>query len=252
MFGRNASAIEPEMGFADIHTHILPGVDDGARNMQEAMALLRLAYENGTKTIFLTPHYRGQYRKNSPELLRENFSALCQMAQQEFPKLKLYLGSEVHFEQDAPDGLLAGQILSMNGNRYCLLEFRGGALRSRIITGVSMILNSGYIPIIAHVERYDAFLQDKTLVDEVLRMGARIQLNAGSVLGTHGWAVSAFCRRLLKTQKVHFIATDSHDAEKRPPLLRVCFQKVSQKYGREYALALFSENACLVAGDHEI
>ncbi len=253
MFGKNtADGMEPEQGFSDLHTHILPSVDDGAQDMPEAMALLRLAYENGTRAMFLTPHYRGQYKHNGPAWLRELFLMFSQMAQQEFPDLKLYLGNEIYFEQEAPERLLAGQILPLNGSRYCLLEFRSASPRSQIITGVLAILNSGYIPIIAHAERYDIFLQDKTLIEEVLDMGALVQLNADSVMNAHGRAVSAFCKRLLKEQKVHFIATDAHDATKRPPLLRQCFQMVAKKYGREYAAALFSENARLVADNEEI
>ena len=84
MIGRsNRDLIGPAAGFADIHTHILPGVDDGAQDMSQALALLRMAYEDGTRSIFLTPHYRGQYKQNSPAWLREVFSIFCQMAQQE-------------------------------------------------------------------------------------------------------------------------------------------------------------------------
>lgn len=253
MIGRsNRDIINPAEGFADIHTHILPGVDDGAQDMPQALALLRMAYEDGTRSVFLTPHYRGQYKQNSPAWLREVFSMFCQMAQQELPDIKLYLGNEVYFEQEAPARLAAGQILPMNNSRYCLLEFHAGALRSQIITGVSEMLCGGFTPIIAHAERYSIFVQDRTLVDEVLDMGALIQLNADSVMNGHGRAVSMFCQRLLKERKAHFIATDAHDASKRPPLLQECFRKVCKKYGQEYAAGLFYENARAVAENKEI
>lgn len=253
MIGRSTTDRKgPPEGFADIHTHILPGVDDGAQDMSQALALVRMAYENGTRSIFLTPHYRGHYKQNSPALLREVFSIFCQMTQQEMPDMKLYLGNEIFYEQEAPEHLADHQILSMNDSRYCLLEFYTGALRSQVITGVSQMLCCGFTPIIAHAERYDIFLQDKSLADEVLDMGALIQLNADSVLNGHGRAVSAFCKRLLKEHKAHFIATDAHDIVKRPPLLRQCFRKVCQKYGQEYATELFYKNARAVAGNNEI
>ena len=253
LFGKYAVTYDqPKCGFADIHTHILPGIDDGAKDMAEAMALLRLAYNNGTKVVFLTSHYREQYKKCTQEDLQHTFFMLSQAAQQEMPDLELYLGSEIRYKQEAPEELQAGRILSMNNSRYCLLEFYPMSVRSQIFTAVSSVRNLGYFPIIAHVERNLCFLRDKTLADDVLRMGALLQLNADSVMNAHGRKVSGFCRQLLKDGKVHFIATDAHDCIKRMPILRECFQWVSRKYGRAYALALFCENARAIIEDREL
>ena len=230
-------------GFVDLHTHVLPGVDDGAKNTDEAMELVRMAFQNGTRTMFLTPHYRGVFKKNKPDHLREVFSLFCRQAEQAFPGMKLCLGNEVYFETEAPGKLLAGEILSLCDSQYALLEFRSASLRSQIITGVSETIRHGFTPIIAHIERYDIFCKDPTLVDEVLDMGALLQLNADSVLGSNGFGVKRFCHKVLKEQKIHFIASDAHDALKRPPLLRECFLKVHKKYGGEYAHSLFYDNA---------
>lgn len=230
-------------GFTDLHTHILPGVDDGAADERKALELVRLAWENGTRTLFLTPHYRGSYRKNTPRILREAFETFDRAVRQELPDMRLYLGSEVHYESEAPEKLTQGGILSLNDSEYVLLEFRETALRSRILTGVGEMLRFGYTPIIAHAERCDAFLSDASLVDEVLDMGALIQLNADSVMGANGFRVRHFCHHLLKEKKAHFIASDAHDAKRRPPLLRECYLKVRKKYGEEYAAELFFENA---------
>ena len=83
-------------GFTDIHTHLLPGVDDGAQDMSQALRLIRMARENGTRTILLTPHYRGKYKKNTPAMLKESFAWLCDMLKEELPDMQLYcfLGSE--------------------------------------------------------------------------------------------------------------------------------------------------------------
>lgn len=230
-------------GFIDIHTHILPGTDDGAGDMSQAMDMVRLAYENGTRAIFLTPHYRGHRQKTDPRLLKERFDALLELVGRELPEMRLYLGSEICYEQAAPEALAAKRALSMNGSRYCLLEFLLGSLRSQVLAGVSETVRYGFIPIIAHGERYAAFRKDWSLTDEVLEMGALIQLNASSILGDHGWGTVRFCKRLLKAQKVHFIASDAHDTFHRPPLLRACWWKVYHWCGREYALRLFHDNA---------
>lgn len=230
-------------GFTDIHTHLLPGADDGSPSVSESIRLLAMAWENGTRTVFLTPHYRGKYKENTPTWLRENFSLLREMSEDRFPGMRLYLGQEISYENDAPEAMSAREILSMNDSQYALLEFRTNSLRSQIITGVSETTRCGFVPIIAHVERYDIFRTEQDLVDEVLNMGALIQLNADSVMGANGFGIKKFCHSLLKQQKAHFIASDAHDRKHRPPLLRECFLKVHKKYGQEYAAALFYENA---------
>lgn len=230
-------------GFTDIHTHILPGVDDGAKDMSEARRLLRMAWENGTRTIFLTPHYRGKYKQHTPAQLKENFSWLRELLQEEFPDMHLYLGAEISYEADAPEAMLAGEILTLNDSRYVLLEFQTTALRSQILSGVSETIRCGFIPIIAHIERYNIMRTSPALPEELREMGALLQINADSIMGRNGFGIKSLCHKLLKARLVQFIASDAHDAKRRPPLLRKCFLHVHKKYGPEYAVALFCDNA---------
>lgn len=230
-------------GFTDIHTHILPGVDDGAQEMAEALGLVKLAWENGTRTLILTPHYRGIYKKNTPEQLRQRFELFCGTVSRQFPGMRLYLGHEIYYQVAVPERLAQGIVLPMCDSQYALLEFSGNSRRSQVVTGVSETTRNGFVPIIAHAERYEVFRKDRTLVNEVLEMGALIQLNADSVMGVHGFGVKRFCHELLKKEQAHFIASDAHDAKNRPPLLRKCFLYVHKKYGAEYAARVFYHNA---------
>jgi len=230
-------------GFTDIHTHLLPGADDGAQSMSQTLRLLRMAWGNGTRTVFLTPHYRGKYKRNTPDVLKENFAWLQEMVAAELPGMQLYLGQEIAYENDAPEAMHQGRVLLMNDSQYVLLEFRTNSLRSQMITGVSETIRCGFVPIVAHVERYDIARKELDLVDELLDMGALLQLNADSILGTNGFGIKHFCYKLLREQKVHFVASDAHDTTHRPPLLRECFLKTHKKYGAEYAAALFYDNA---------
>ena len=230
-------------GFTDIHTHILPGVDDGAQDMCEALRLLRLAWANGTRTVILTPHYRGKYKENTLNQLRAEYEMLQEMAKDALPGMQLYLGHEVAYEVDAPEAILAGNVLSLTDSRYVLLEFQPNVSRKQIVNGVLEIFQRGFIPIVAHVERYDVSRLDRTLVNELLEVGALLQLNADSIMGVHGYRVKWFCNRLLRSGVVHFVASDAHDARHRPPLLRKAFLRVHKKYGQKYAAALFYDNA---------
>lgn len=239
-------------GFTDIHTHILPDVDDGAQDIGQAMRLLRLAWKNGTRTVILTPHYRGKYKENTPNQLKTEFEMLQELAKDEFPGLQLYLGHEVAFEVDAPQAVNAGKVMSLNHSRYMLLEFKTNVLRTQIINGVMETFQCGFVPIVAHVERYDISRTDDTLIEELLEMGALLQLNADSVMGVNGGKVKRFCHKLLKSGAVHFVASDAHDHKFRPPLLRKAFMKIYKKYGQEYAAALFYDNAQAVIENRPI
>lgn len=225
----------------DIHTHILPGVDDGARDMQEAVDLCRLAWNNGTRTIILTPHYRGVY-KPSPTILQAAYAQFCQTVQKELPKMSFRLGCEIRYLTDMAQKVDSGTLLSMADSRYMLLEFASTAFRSQILSGVIECLSAGKVPIIAHAERYNAFRQDSVLADEVLELGAYIQLNADSVMGRHGFGIKRFCHKLLKAEKVQFIASDAHDLQKRPPVLLPCYKRICKKYGEAYAKDIFWKN----------
>lgn len=239
-------------GFTDLHTHVLPAVDDGAQSLQQSMQMIRLAWANGTRTIFLTPHYRGAYRKNTPEHLQKVFSELCKVVAVEFPEMRLFLGSEIYYGSDVPEKLEVGQILSLNHSRYALIEFQSNTLYSRIVMAVSEVIGAGFIPVVAHIERYAVSRTQPELVDELIQMGALIQMNADSILGKHGFGVKQYCHRLLKNGKVHFIGSDAHNTDTRPPLLRECFWHVYKKYGPQYAARVFYENAQAIVENREI
>lgn len=230
-------------GYVDLHTHILPGVDDGAQDLAEALKLLRMAWEDGTTEVVLTPHYRGRYRANTPKQLRDVFDVLCAEAATHLPGMKLYLGNEAGIERDLGEKVAEGRVLSLNGSNYVLLEFDYGCSRIQIMDGVMGVISSGYTPVIAHAERYDIFKKNKKLAEEVLEVGGLIQLNAESVLGKCGFAEKCCCHRLLKRGQAQFIASDGHDAVQRRPLLGEAFRHVSKRYGEDYAWALFRDNA---------
>lgn len=229
-------------GFVDIHTHILPGVDDGAQDLSQSLALLKSAYSQGTGALILTPHYRGRYQKNVSSRLNRVFRELLEAAQKECPGLQLYLGCEVGYELDVSEKIASGKVLTLNGTQYVLLEFQKGTFHTRILDGVLEVLNFGYIPIIAHAERYDAFREHPQLAEEVTRLGALLQLNADSILGKCGFRISRYCHKLLKKRLAHFVATDAHELKSRKPDLKLCYEKLQKKYGKEYADALFIHN----------
>ena len=229
--------------FSDIHTHILPGVDDGAKSISDSMSIIDMAYNDGTRLIVCTPHYRGPYKKNTPEHLKSVFEDLKKISSHKYPDLKLYLGNEVYCEPDVSQKVYEGRALTINDTYYCLLEFRTGTPVNYILNGVSEMIRYGFTPIVAHVERYEAFRNNFDLIYDVIEMGAYIQINADSVMGINGHKVKSYCKKILKENLVSFVASDTHNVDKRPPCLSDCYKKVSKKFGTEYADKIFYSNA---------
>ena len=237
--------------FVDLHTHILPGVDDGAKDMDTAIEMLRMAWDNGTGTVVLTPHYRGRYKKTTPREMRAVFEELSNRAAKEVPDMKLILGHEAGNEHELWDKLLCERVLTLGGTRYVLLEFEEHCYRSNVLSSVLSLVNSGFLPVIAHVERYEIFRKTPSLAAEVVSMGAMLQVNAGSILGKHGLGVSLYCRKLLRKGLVSFVASDAHDPKDRTPALRACYDRVRTLRGEAVAQAVFAENAQRILSETE-
>jgi len=249
MFKKNKK--EPEYVF-DVHCHVLFGLDDGAKSAGQAFCMLKTAYEEGIRGMILTPHYNMSHLSYTREEVEENLGILCGMIKEENLKMKLFLGNEVMYSAGVEEHLTDGKIMTMAGSRYVLVEFPISVSASYIENGVTGIFQSGYIPIVAHVERYEACLQDKDLIWELKDRGALIQVNASGVLGKHGKYEKKFCKELLKYGLVDFIATDAHRDNVRAPHIRECVSYVTGKYGYDYAYTIFCVNPQKVLKDEEI
>lgn len=237
----------------DIHTHILPGVDDGAADLEQSVKLICQAWQQGTTAMVVTPHYRGRHRDNLAGKLEPIFHQLCSEVSKKCPDMELFLGCEVGYELDVSEKIADGSVLTLNGTHYVLLEFRDNVYRSRIISGTLEVLNFGYIPIIAHVERYEAFRKNRGLARELIQLGALLQINADSVTGRRGFGIKHYCHKLLRSHCVHFVATDAHDEKHRTPDLKTCYQKIQKRYGADYAAVLFYQNArTMLSGGEDI
>lgn len=165
------------MIYCDIHTHILPGVDDGARNMEESMEMLNTAYQDGARRIFLTPHYipgRNDYKK---ENLIELAGDLRKKAEKEFPELELYLGNELFYVPGAARNLRNFDFCFMADSRYALVEFATNSTYEDIYRGIREFSEARIFPIIAHYERYSCLYKNENYLKELRRLDAYFQMN---------------------------------------------------------------------------
>lgn len=229
----------PDLEFTDLHTHILPDTDDGPEDLAQALDMLQLAWDSGTRRIFLTPHHRGPWQY-TPDELRQRVRELQEAAKDRFPGLELYLGCEITYFHESPELLREKKLLTMADSPYVLVEFSPAVSRTALVAGLESLLEAGFYPILAHSERYG--IMKPELARELNRKGVLLQLNADSVLGAQGFRVKWLCKKLLNQLLVFCIASDAHDSAHRPPTLRKAFLAVAKKYGPDYARAMFDQN----------
>lgn len=156
--------------YIDMHCHILPGVDDGAKDLAETKKMLEIAYAEGIRCIIATPHHHPHRGKAPAEKLREKAKLVREAAHEIDERFRVYLGTEVYFGQDVADKLKEGKILSMNRREYVLVEFPPSQTYSYIRQGIQQLQFAGYEVILAHVERYHCIAEDVELAEELYDM----------------------------------------------------------------------------------
>jgi protein-tyrosine phosphatase len=231
----------------DIHCHLLFGVDDGAQTIEESIAMLCAAREQGVEAIILTPHFRHGMFSYPKEIILENYEKLKAYAKE--IGIGLALGTEYHVDFGMVEAFLSGRCRTLAGSRYILCEYSGDCEYSYLYSTAQELVMRGLIPVIAHAERCESITADIESARRLRELGAWIQLNADAVLGHEGMAAKKFCRRMLKAGYADVIASDSHDLKRRPCRLGKCRQEVVKKYGEEYAGRLFYGNPMEIIED---
>lgn len=237
----------------DLHCHILPGVDDGARTLEEAVALCRLAMTDGCTAMIATPHQRrGEWWNDDREHLRE----LARRLQEAVGDgLAVRLGGEVHVDQDLlteVERLPEGGILPLAGSRYLLIELDAHTTPAAAIHLIHEIAVAGWRPILAHPEFIHWLAPDLELLQRLVGLGATSQVTAMSLTGDFGRRPQQDAWRMLDAGLVHFVASDSHDARRRPPGLRRAHQMIASRYGEETARRLTTDNPRAVLEDRPL
>lgn len=237
------------MKLCNIHTHALWGLDDGAKSIEETLDMLGAMYASGVDTVCLTPHFDpvGGFDTDIGDV-SSRFSELRTAVGQKLPDLHLSLGEEVFFHVDIVKNLTSGVCLSLNGSRSVLLEFGPRESLSEIVSGVEKLLTSGFIPIIAHTERYLALVKNRRELLRLKDAGAMVQLNASSVCGKNGFAVRRVTDRLIRMGIADAVADDSHNMTDRAPDLADAERYVRRKFGDAACARLFCDGPREILG----
>jgi protein-tyrosine phosphatase len=200
----------------DLHCHVLPGIDDGPRTIEESVALARAAHANGIRTIVATPHASVRY-PNRPGAIHELVAQLNERLQSESIDIEIRAGAEVamtHVPEIDPAELAQ---MTLGGGPWLLLEPPFSPVVAGLDRLVATVQSEGYRIVLAHPERCPAFHRDLGLLQTLVSNGALTSITAGSLVGRFGKEVKRFALRLLNDELVHNVASDAHDPLQRPP-----------------------------------
>lgn len=232
----------------DIHIHILPGVDDGAMDEKEAEDMLSLAATQKIKTLIATPHYYPGDKTYDKEKVEMAYQWLKEKADEK--KIDLYLGGENYYHSSLVEDLENGRAKSLADSNYVLIEFHPGCTYHKLSEAVRSLVEGGYHPVLAHIERYKVLEGDKENRDELKKMGARFQINAGSVLGGFFDERAKECIRMVKNGEIDYIASDAHNTNSRTIKIEDAVRQLQKKKVPEKILKkIFIENPEKILSD---
>lgn len=239
--------------YTDIHIHIMPGVDDGAKDLECSMNMFRIAQKEGISKMILTPHQKPDRRCVSVKGIQNRIEMLREELRQKHIGIEVYPGSELLYYSELSEQLEAGNVCSLAGSHYVLTEFLPNESWEYIRDGLYDLSSSGYWPVIAHAERCAALVKNPDRLEELIEMGCYVQMNAGSLTGDFGFGLKHASRKMVKEGLVHFIGTDAHsDKGKRIPKIKRCAEWLNKKIGKTAADRMLFESAEAIFANQEI
>lgn len=219
----------------DLHSHILPGVDDGAADLATALAMARMAVDDGIEVMACTPHFLPGHYDNTAEDIRLQVAALNQRLIEEDINLALVVGADAHICPNFLDCLQSDQILRLHDSRYVLFEPSHVVFPPQLEEQLSQIMEAGYVPILTHPERLKWIESNYDVFERLVKADVWMQITAGSLTGKFGKRPHYWAQKMLAEGLVHILASDAHNTKSRPPVLSEAFAVATQELGLEEA-----------------
>jgi protein-tyrosine phosphatase len=249
---KEAKGPAPSEGLLDLHCHILPGVDDGAVDLVEALEMAGDARAQGCSALVATSHLWENLFDTSPELLREEHAHLTGELRSRGIPLEVFFGAENFFGEMEPEEFAEKALPLGPGGRWVLFDFPMRSLPAKMIEVIGALRTRGHRALIAHPERNIELQRDPGPFAEWIAEGALLQVNAGSLLGHMGSAARKSAEFLLERGAAHVLASDAHDRRRRPFCLKDACAAASQIVGEEEALRMVQERPWKIARGEEV
>lgn len=236
----------------DIHCHILPFMDDGAADVDAALAMAQDAHNDGISVVVATPHHANGVYMNPAQEIEAAVKALNAKLQEAGHPLQVLPGQEIRLYSDLLDDLERGQLLTLAGSRYILLEMPSSRVPRNMEETCHELIIQGYVPVIAHPERNAEIAAAPSRLEKLTQLGALGQLTAQSVAGVFGSKLQKLSLELCRRQTIHVIASDAHDQRHRPFGLSEAYAVVKRELGNETFDFFLHNSSSIVANDEVI
>ncbi|MGX1262637.1 protein-tyrosine phosphatase [Rossellomorea marisflavi] len=236
----------------DIHSHILPGIDDGAQSYTDSIILAEKALSEGIHTILATPHHRNGKYVNVKEDILQRVEELNKTFQEQGIALKVLPGQETRIYGEMVEDYRKGELLTLNqGSRYLFVEFPSNSVPGYAERLFFDLQNEGLIPIIVHPERNAELIERSDKLYTLVKNGALTQVTAASLTGYFGKNIQKFSRQMIESNLAHFIASDAHNVKNRTFKMTEAIEIIEKQYGIDM-IHYFTENAELLIKDKNI
>ena len=232
----------------DFHSHILPAIDDGSKSIEDSIQILREAREAGFSKIISTSHYLEGYY----EVEEEERKRLIQELRNEDIGLELYVGSEIYITENMIDLLKGKKASSINNSKYVLFEIPMNNKTMLTKEIIYRLIENGYVPVLAHPERYSFIQQNPEELEELVDMGALCQSNYGSIIGLYGKKTEKTVKKLLKNNLIHFFGSDVHRQEQIYNKIPKAIKKIKKIISEDKFIELSEINPQKVLNNEEI
>ncbi len=227
--------IDMPNGFVDIHCHLVPGIDDGARDAADSLAMAMLAVEEGIKTVVVTPHQLGSFSSNTGDEIRVRVAELQELLHSNDIPLRVLPGADVRIDSGMVQQVLQGEVLSLGDHRKHVLLELPHELYLPLEPLLDELASHGMVGILSHPERNQGILQRPSLIEPLVEAGCLMQVTAGSLNGAFGTSSQSLAEQMCRRGLVHFLATDAHGPKSRRPKMRQAYERARELAGPDAA-----------------
>ena len=231
----------------DTHIHMIPDVDDGAKDMNIAIQMLHMAINEGVNKMILTPHFNIPLHQN--ENVNNQYNLLEDYIRNKKIDFKIYLGNEIYLNEETMEGVLNGQANTMGGSSYLLVELPHYHFYPFHEAMIQDLQNSGYKVILAHIERYRIFAKKPDKLQELVEKGVFAQITSHYIIDSKTRRKAI---KWIKSGLIHIVASDGHDVDKRPPVMKIAYDVVFRRFGKNCAQVLFVDNPELIIENRDL
>lgn len=233
----------------DMHCHIIPEVDDGSKNINETIEMAKRAIACGYSGIFATSHFMDDNFGVKKKEIESSVFAINKILKEKNINIEVYTGNEVYFRHDILNLIDEGIVSTLANSKYILIELPMNGEAFGVETVLNSLLQRGYVPIIAHPERYSFVQKNIKKLSNLIKEGVLLQCNISSIIGVYGNSAKATIKKLLKNDMVHLFGTDAHSTISAYDNFEKATKKIKKIVGEKRYNQIFNENPAIILKD---